>query len=140
MRRLDIGSGRWPRDGYESVDLYEAEARVDHRCTMWELPIEEGTVESIWCVHALEHVPRAQVQPTLREWHRVLCPGGELFVRVPDLRWICSNFLTHPGDAFALAAIFGAQTHEGEYHQTGFTPERCFVTISSQSASPSWSR
>ncbi len=120
---LDIGSGPWPKQDYEAVDPYEPDARVDFRCNMWDLPYSDGSVEAIWSSHALEHVPKAKVVPTLAEWHRVLQPGGLLQLEVPDLLWVCRNFLEHPVADWNMDTIFGAQTRDGEYHQTGFTIE-----------------
>lgn len=121
---LDIGSGPWPKQDYLAVDPHEPEARVDARCEMWDLaPFGDGSVDAIWSSHALEHVPKAQVAPTLAEWHRVLRVGGLLQLEVPDLIWVCHNFLRNPKTDWNLDTIFGAQTRDGEFHQTGFTTE-----------------
>jgi predicted SAM-dependent methyltransferase len=120
MLRLDIGAGTNPKAGYTSVDWYEPAAIT---APMWELPAESGSVEAIYSSHALEHICAAQVLPTLREWHRVLAPGGVLELRVPDLEWCVRHWLEHQDDVWALAKIFGSQEHEGNIHRTGFTRE-----------------
>jgi predicted SAM-dependent methyltransferase len=48
--------------------------------------IPDEVVDALYCSHALEHMKIAQVEDTLREWNRVLKPGGLLFVSVPDLK------------------------------------------------------
>lgn len=117
--RLDIGSGTNPRgDGYVTVDPYQEGAYF--RSPMWDLPVEAGSVEAIYCAHALEHVGWQQVGPTLTEWRRVLRPGGELVLRVPDLAWCVCHWFNNRSDPWALAKIFGSQEHEGNAHRSGY--------------------
>jgi predicted SAM-dependent methyltransferase len=118
--RLDIGSGWFPAPGYTTVDAYGS---PDITAEMWALPLEPDSIVEIRCVHALEHIPKAQVAPTLQEWFRVLKPAGTLHLEVPDLAWCVRAWLDDPGDGFSLDRIFGSQEHEGQYHRTGFTPE-----------------
>lgn len=115
--RLDMGSGLRPQPGYTSVDLYE---RADIRAPMHDLPVEAGTVAAIWSSHSLEHVGWPQIPAVLAEWWRVLAPGGELVIRVPDLAWCVRFWLDHPDDTFALATIFGSQEHDGNIHRAGY--------------------
>jgi len=46
--------------------------------------LEDNTADAIYACHVLEHTHRGAVQGVLEEWHRVLKPGGELRVAVPD--------------------------------------------------------
>jgi SAM-dependent methyltransferase len=128
--RLDIGAGALdvptlvsiggvarPDGAWTTVDAYTP---ADIRAEMWRLPLPDGSVEAIWSSHALEHVPREMVQPTLREWLRVLRPGGKVTIRVPNLNYACAHWLAHPEDPFAIKALFGSQDHEGEFHKHGW--------------------
>lgn len=119
MIRLDIGSGTAPLPGYQTVDPFMANA--DYQCNMWELPFDMDTVDEIYSSHALEHVPRKRVIPTLLEWKRVLKPGGTIVLRVPDLEWCCMHWLSHQNTGWDMMVIFGNQNHPGEFHQTGFS-------------------
>lgn len=121
--RLDVGAGTRPTPGYLTVDLYQADA--DFQCPMWDIPLGDGEADEIYCSHALEHVMYAQVTPTLREWKRLLAPGGRLTLRVPDLEWCVKTWLERHelNDFWDLAKIFGSQEHEGNIHRTGFTRE-----------------
>jgi len=49
--------------------------------SMTDLPLEDATVDFIWCRHALEHSPYPLF--TLFEFHRVLRPGGQMYIEVP---------------------------------------------------------
>lgn len=117
--RLDIGSGTAPYGhGYLTVDLYQEDAYF--RSDMGDLPVEDGYVEAIYCAHALEHVAWRRIPAVLAEWRRVLTPGGELLLRVPDLAWCVRHWLDDPHDPWRLAKIVGSQEHEGNVHRSGF--------------------
>jgi predicted SAM-dependent methyltransferase len=118
MLKLDVGSGPEPREGYTTVDKY---APADVSADMGDLPYEDGTVDEIWSSHALEHVTKAEILPVLREWHRVLVPGGLLTLQVPDLVWCCRAWLEHRTNDWWMDIIFGNQENPGEIHKTGFT-------------------
>lgn len=117
--RIDIGSGPAPKRGYLSVDAY---AEADIKAVMWDLPFKDGEVTEIWSSHSLEHVPFERVQPTLREWVRVLSRRGRATISVPNFDYAARYWLSHQGEPWALAIVFGNQKHEGEFHKTGWSP------------------
>lgn len=119
---LDIGAGGYSQDeNFTSVDLH---TDADIHSTMWAVPLPDASVDGIFSSNALEHVKQSDVVPTLKEWHRLLVPGGKLQLIIPDLVWAMNWWLDHQDDlGWSMAIIFGHQSHEGEYHKTGFTPE-----------------
>lgn len=126
MLKLDIGSGGKSSDSsFIGVDPYAEGADV--KAFMWDLPYEDGTVDVIYASQSLEHVSKFDVIPTLREWWRVLKPGGKIQVVVPDLEWAVKFWLEHKdmpdATSWPMDIIFGNQNHEGEFHKTGFTPK-----------------
>jgi SAM-dependent methyltransferase len=48
------------------------------------LPLPDSWADEILAVHMLEHVPPAQVPTALREWFRVLRPGGVVRIHTPN--------------------------------------------------------
>lgn len=118
--KLDIGCGTFKRDGFLGVDPH---VDTDFQAPMWQLPFEDSSIEEIYSSHALEHIGKAQVVPTLAEWKRVIIPGGLITIQVPDLRWCCEQWLRRQSNDWYLDIIFGGQGHEGEFHRTGYTPE-----------------
>ena len=116
--KLDLGSGTNPYgDGYQTVDLFED---ADYCASIGALPVGDGTVTHLYCSHALEHVSWREIPATLAEWRRVLAPGGELRLRVPDLAWCVRHWLEDPHDHWRLAKIVGSQEHEGNVHRAGY--------------------
>jgi predicted SAM-dependent methyltransferase len=118
--KLNVGAGRETIVGFTSVDLH---VQADLQADMGSLPHADGTVDEIYCCHALEHVGWHQVPAVLREWHRVLRPGGLLRVIVPSLDFCCAVWLHGSDRDYARQIMFGNQEHEGEYHKTGWKPE-----------------
>lgn len=58
------------KNGYQAINA-----------SMTDLPVADGSIDLIWCRHALEHSPYPIF--TLYEFHRVLAPGGQIFIEVP---------------------------------------------------------
>ena len=119
--KLDIGAGGYSTDKtFLSVDLF---TKADINAPMAELPLPRNSVDVIHASQCLEHIGKFDVVPTLKEWRRVLKPGGIAQIFVPDLEWVCWWWLTHQTVSWDLDVLFGNQKHEGEYHKTGFTPK-----------------
>lgn len=76
--KLNIGAGDTHIDGYTPIDI---KSGIDAA----QLPYEDGTVDEIYACHVLEHFPQNEVVSVLKEWCRVLKPGGRVKVAVPDL-------------------------------------------------------
>ncbi len=90
MKQLHLGSGRKRIPGYLNVDVDE-KCQPDIVAAIDDLSmVETDSVGAIYACHVLEHTPRGAVQVllVLREWHRVLHPGGELRVAVPNFKVI----------------------------------------------------
>lgn len=63
---------------------HSATELVRHDCRR-RLPFADGSADHILCSHFLEHVYPREAETIIRDFHRVLKPGGTLHVIVPDL-------------------------------------------------------
>lgn len=91
--RLNIGCGARPLQGFTNCDLYpgpEVDAAFD--CQK-DWPFADDSASLVYASHLLEHLPDHFA--FFREAHRVLEPGGRLFLRVPyggnRMAWIDST-------------------------------------------------
>jgi predicted SAM-dependent methyltransferase len=90
VRRLQIGTGPNPIPGWLNTDVAPDTYR-DHRANVVYLdatrrfPFEDGTFESVFSEHQIEHISEAAALDMVRECFRVLRPGGRIRVATPDL-------------------------------------------------------
>jgi SAM-dependent methyltransferase len=111
--------------------------RPDIVCSMTDMaPVVEASVDAVWSSHNLEHLYRHEVPLALREFLRVLKPGGLLLLTLPDLQRVAEMvaadgleseaYRSASGPITPLDMIFGhgaslAQGHLFMAHKTGFT-------------------
>lgn len=93
MRRLELGSGNLPRSGYEHLDINPECPDLDFCCSFDNIPVEDNSFVELLSVHSIEHISWRKRSSTLKEWYRVLKPGGKVHIECPNLRWICKAYL-----------------------------------------------
>jgi ubiquinone/menaquinone biosynthesis C-methylase UbiE len=120
---VNVGCGHDIRKNAINVDLYDARADVkaDAKC----LPMfTDGSVDVVIASQILEHFTFADGKEALTEWFRVLRPGGELIVNVPDMDAAASDWSKLPDELKAALMYFfyGVQVGPGQVHMSGYTP------------------
>lgn len=81
---VNLGCGANTSPEFINVDT-RAMPNVHYIHEVQKLPMfADNSVDLLYASHLLEHVPRNEVIQTLREWRRVLKPGGVLRFGVPD--------------------------------------------------------
>jgi SAM-dependent methyltransferase len=100
--RLNLGCGDKILPGYVNVDVAESRAgmKPDVLCDLHHLtPFADAVADEILSVHVVEHFWRWEVLDVLREWVRVLKPGGRMILECPNLIAACAAFLADPARA-----------------------------------------
>ena len=110
--RLNLGCGKRLIDGFIGVDLKDADVEADIR----KLPYEDESVDEIMAIHVCEHFYVHEIAKVLREWYRVLKPGGRLVIELPCLDKVLEHFEKGSDLKFTLIALYGNPKthHEGE--------------------------
>lgn len=101
LDRLNLGCGRYPKDGFLNVDWVKTPGvDVVHDLTRLPYPFDSGHFSVIEADHVLEHLP--EVFEVMAELHRLLRPGGRLILRVPHF----SRGFSHPEHKRGFDATF----------------------------------
>lgn len=127
-RKLHIG-GQVKAVGWEVLDANPGPC-VDHVADASNLSrFQDNSFEQIYASHVVEHFDyQGQLLETLKEWYRVMSPGGTLFVSVPDLDTLARLFVDRsrlsPDDRFlVMRMIFGGHIDKHDYHLVGLNEE-----------------
>ncbi|SCA63334.1 Uncharacterized protein SCG7086_AP_00070 [Chlamydiales bacterium SCGC AG-110-P3] len=92
QRILDVGCGRTKTPGSIGIDLRfedgidRARLRdIEHDLTQFPWPVEDDAFDLLICQHVIEHLP--DTKRTMEEFHRVVRPGGKVFMETPHYTW-----------------------------------------------------
>jgi hypothetical protein len=97
--RLNIGCGDKILPGYVNVDVVQSRAgkKPDVIADVRDLKVfETGYADEVMAIHVVEHFWRWEVEDVVREWIRVLKPGGMLVLECPNLLSACEALLADP--------------------------------------------
>ncbi|MFN3925844.1 MAG: class I SAM-dependent methyltransferase [Pseudanabaenaceae cyanobacterium] len=124
--KLHIG-GTEPHPDWKILDI-EPRPEVDFVADASDLSqFDDESVEVIYASHVLEHFHYGlnyELALTLGEWFRVLKPGGQLMLSVPDLQTLCWLYCRPNLDVetrfHIMRMMFGGQTDQYDVHKVGF--------------------
>lgn len=101
LKKLNIGSGERPMEGYVNVDWQDASSvDVVHDLNQLPYPFEDNSIDEIYISHVLEHLDRPFF--VMKEFHRILKNGGVLHIKVPHF----SRGFTHAEHAHGFDITF----------------------------------
>lgn len=118
--------------GYITADLFDP--RADVKMDILNIQYPDNSFDVIYCSHVLEHVP--DDRKAMREFHRVLKPGGWAILLVPILNGDNPTFenpeIVTPEERLA---IYGQEDHMRKYgndyidrlRESGFTVRKSTV-------------
>lgn len=133
--RLNLGCGDKILPGYMNVDVAPGRAgKVPEIISdLRALPFDGDSADEILSVHVIEHFWRWEVQDVLREWVRVLKPGGRMILECPNLIAACQEIIRNPPSAKgegmecqrSMWVLYGDPSWRDPLmvHRWGYTPE-----------------
>jgi predicted SAM-dependent methyltransferase len=141
-KKLNLGCGNKKEPGYIDVDLFAGPA-VDEVFELDDIPYADGTIGGIHSEHALEHMGWHRAEGALKEWCRVLKPGGEVILYMPDVELCFKKYLEAPlEDPFFMKTrawykftVYGIQTSqagepdEAQTHKCGYSKEEIAIVM-----------
>jgi hypothetical protein len=133
--KLNLGSGDCPLDGYENLDAKTGDSLfplLKYQRDGQSSSIVDRGVDEVRASHVLEHFSHHQTLDVLKEWARVLKPGGWLKIAVPDFDWISTHrFKSDDPLSLLEAYLFGGQVDENDYHKALFTNKKLYEMLQS---------
>lgn len=107
MMKLHLGCGRRNIPGFIHIDL-ESLPHIDYVHDIGSLPmIENESVDLIYCSHSFEYFDRGEAPTVLRDWYRVLSPGGILRLAVPDFAALVQIYKKYHDLNLILGPLYG---------------------------------
>jgi predicted SAM-dependent methyltransferase len=82
---LNVGCGFNPKDNFINLN-YEWNPGIDicWDITAERIPLPSDSLEGVYTEHCLEHIPFEKCVETVKEFYRLLKPGGTVRIIVPD--------------------------------------------------------
>ncbi|MGH7660257.1 MAG: class I SAM-dependent methyltransferase [Vulcanimicrobiaceae bacterium] len=121
--KLHLGCGKRYIPGFVHVDSVPA-PHVDHVGDIRTLPqFSDGSAALIYACQVIEYFDREEVVAVLKEWRRVLAPGGILRLSVPNFEVISRLYVAGLELQWFLGTLYGkiGDGHGGyQYHRTTY--------------------
>jgi predicted SAM-dependent methyltransferase len=120
--RLHLGCGKIDHPGFVNIDALPRR-HVHHVQAVDRLDrFRDGSVDLVYACHVLEHFSHLHVPDVLKEWARVLKPGGRLCLSVPDFDRLLDIYRATDQDVDAIInPLMGGQEYAYNYHRVIFT-------------------
>ena len=128
--KLHLGCGKIFIPGFVHIDCVEYE-HIDHVSSIDSLPmIQDNSVDLIYNCHVLEHFKRRDTVRVLKEWYRVLRPGGILRISVPDFEALCEIYDKYYKLGVIIGPLFGKQDYLYNVHYNVFDLSTLVLVLS----------
>jgi glycosyltransferase involved in cell wall biosynthesis len=126
LLNLHLACGSDIQTGYINTDLYPAQGvKVDAVIDASKVPYNDNSIDTVRALHVIEHFHFHDAVKVLKEWYRILKPGGKLIIETPDFLASCKRFIEDPSMRIALYGHFYAYPWEpGQTHYFLFTEEQ----------------
>ncbi|MFI5207904.1 MAG: class I SAM-dependent methyltransferase [Gemmatimonadales bacterium] len=89
--KLHLGCGTVRLEGWVNVDIETSQADLTLDITRG-LPLPDGAARLIYHEHVMEHITVDEAKACLRDWFRLLEPGGVLRIATPDLAYVVERY------------------------------------------------
>jgi SAM-dependent methyltransferase len=129
MRTLDVGCGINKKPGSIGIDRNpRSKADVIVDVDRFPYPFRDSSFDSLQAVHVIEHV--SDVIRTLEEFHRLVRPGGEVYLATPhytDFSSFCDP--THKWHLNSFSLRYFGENHGGYSYYTDAKFEESSVYV-----------
>jgi len=97
---------------------------LEMMCYSWDIPLENNSVKEIFAKGFWEHLSYNEAGRTLKEWNRVLMPGGTSLFNFPPIDHAIRMWQAGLVEfIFMIRVFYGWQFQERDIHRSGWTKE-----------------
>jgi len=121
--KLHLGCGEKYIKGFTHIDLRKLD-HIDFYSSVDKLEfLQDDSVDLIYASHVLEHFGRHEYKAVLKEWYRILRPGGVLRLAVPNFDAVVQYYIEKDDNMELLLGqlVGGQKTGEYDYHKMVFS-------------------
>lgn len=121
---IHLGCGEINCPKFINVDA-RAYEHVHYIHKVDKLPFfKDEIADIVYVSHCLEHIPFRDAITTLKEWFRILKPGGILRISVPDFELLLKIYFDNNKDMNSiLQPLVGGQDYKYNFHYNSFNYE-----------------
>lgn len=89
------------------------------------LPLADGCADEVMNFHFIEHLYNWEAIHMVKEFYRLLKPGGLVIIECPDVLKSARNLLKGQRDQMGMWGLYGDWGHKNPYmmHKHGYSPE-----------------
>lgn len=135
--KINIGAGKqtWP-DYYcvdaeqhpkapRPLDLLHIFEFAKDGTLLNPLPLADGCADEVVNFHFIEHIYYWEAIHMVKEFYRLLKPGGRVVIECPDIIKCARNLLKGQRDQLCMWGLYGDWGHGNPYmmHKHGYSPE-----------------
>lgn len=114
--KLHIGCGHRYIPGFIHIDARKL-PHVDYVTPADKLDMfQDNSVDLIYACHILDHLGRSEVDVVLKEWYRILVPGGILRIAVSDFEKLAEVYMRTKDLKLLLGPLLGRQDYPENTH------------------------
>jgi predicted SAM-dependent methyltransferase len=113
--KLHLGCGKILLPGYVNVDI-QGRPGVDVVADLRSLPWKDRTIDMVYSCAVIEHFGRHEWVNVLREWARVLRPGGLLRLSTADFDAAVARYREVGDLQELLGLLIGGQKDDYDWH------------------------
>ena len=97
--KLQLGTGFTPQDGYFHIDIdYTRSIQIDYVMDARKLTFPNNSITNILIIELLEHFYDYEIIEILNQCMRVLKPGGEIEIHLPNVEAAFKDYLKSRGN------------------------------------------
>lgn len=126
--KLNLGSGNRRENKYINIDLEDPTTDLFLDCTKLDC-FRDNLASEILASHIIEHLEVEHVLQTLKNWHRILKPGGKLHIECPDFYELARRYVLEApyckdqamfGKQLLLTCVYGLSYSRFMNHRWGW--------------------